>query len=118
MRLENGNYRVRFDQTSNTVFLIGTLRLQGREEYQQINGLLIDAAESSDGALTIDMQDLEFLNSSGISTLSLFIIEMRKREKTIRIVGNSEISWQSKSIHNFQRLYPGAVVEIIRRGDE
>ena len=109
MKIEKDNYTVEVTNGAG-VTLSGTLRLQGREEYQQIYDLLMETAGRDDSALTIDMMGLTFLNSSGISTLSLFVIEMRKRNKPIRIVGNKRISWQIKSLRNFQRLY--ADVEI------
>ncbi len=117
MKIVNDNFTVRFDPDRSTVFLSGTLRLQGRDEYRAISRLLNESAETSDGTLVIDMQDLEFLNSSGISTLSLFVIEMRKRGKPLRIVGSAAVSWQAKSLHNFQRLYAAAEVKIIRPED-
>ena len=113
MNLESDNYAVRYDQSTATVFFSGTLRLQGREEYREVSALLSQSATVSNEFLTLDMQELEFLNSSGISTLSLFIIEMRKSKKSIRVIGSSAISWQAKSLHNFQRLYSDVVIDIV-----
>ena len=72
---------------------------------------MMKTASAAQSVLEIDMQNLVFLNSSGISALSLFIIEMRKDEKPVRIRGNKSITWQTKSLYNSQRLYEE--VEII-----
>ena len=110
MKIETENYTVVAADDGSQVSFEGTLRLQGREEYQQIYDLLMQSAGTGITPLILDMTRLTFLNSSGISTLSLFVIEMRKRSKPIRIVGNRHISWQTKSLRNFERLY--AEVEI------
>ena len=84
----------------------GTLRLQDKDEYREIFELLTRAANETTGLpLRLDMKDLVFLNSSGISSLSLFIIRMRKLDKDITIMGSETIPWQMKSLKNFQKLY-------------
>ncbi len=112
MNIETNTYSVRVSKDYATVILTGTLRLQGREQYQEVTGLLTEAADKSSATLTIDMRGLIFLNSSGISTLSLFIIEMRKRRKDIRIVGSKAVSWQTKTLYNFKRLYDQVEIDI------
>lgn len=105
MTIQTEAYTVAADKEGSQVLLKGTLRLQGREQYKPIFELLMESASWEDGKLTIDMRELIFLNSSGISALSLFIIEMRKIGKPITILGSSTITWQSKSLKNFERLY-------------
>jgi hypothetical protein len=106
MRIEAPNYTIEYDETEHAVSFSGTLRLQGRSEYQEIYSLLMKAADESEGAVVLDLKDLRYLNSSGISSLSLFVVQMRKRVKPIRIIGNKNMSWQAKSIRNFERLHP------------
>ena len=113
MNIETDSYSVLAASDNSTVSLNGTLRLQGREQYQPIYDLLMNSAAAAASVFEIDMQNLVFLNSSGISALSLFVIEMRKEGKSIRIRGNKSITWQTKSLFNFQRLYDA--VEIIIR---
>ena len=106
MRIDAPNYTVDYDEREHRVSFSGTLRLQGRSEYQEIYSLLMAAAERTEGPLIIDIKELRYLNSSGISSLSLFIVQMRKRVKPITIIGNANMSWQAKSIRNFERLHP------------
>ncbi|MBN1686331.1 MAG: hypothetical protein JW852_06725 [Spirochaetales bacterium] len=113
MTIQTDAYTVAANKEDSTVTLAGTLRLQGREQYQPIFDLLLEAASWREGKLTMNMRDLIFLNSSGISAISLFIIEMRKIGKPVAIVGSNEVTWQSKSLKNFQRLYEQVEITIL-----
>lgn len=106
MRIDAPNYSVEYNEDEHRVSFSGTLRLQGRSEYQEIYSLLMTAADGYEGPLILDLKDLRYLNSSGISSLSLFIVQMRKRVKPVTIIGNANMSWQAKSIRNFERLHP------------
>ncbi|MCR9141777.1 MAG: hypothetical protein NXI24_05960 [bacterium] len=112
MKLEHENYSAELIE-NNTVRLSGTFRLQGKEHYLEIMSLLENAIKSADGALTIDLTDLNFLNSSGISSLSIFIIQAREAgHKKIKIIGSDKHSWQAKSLKNFQKLWKNIEVEV------
>ncbi len=106
-------YAVRVSRDFSKISFSGTLRLQGRQEYERIYRMLRYAAGKSGESLEIDLRELQFLNSSGISTFSLFIIEMRDLGKKILITGNRMIAWQSKSLANFRRLYDKVVVNLV-----
>jgi hypothetical protein len=107
------SYAVRATRDYSRVSFLGTLRLQGRQEYEKIHRMLMFAAERSGESLEIDLRQLQFLNSSGISTFSLFIIEMRALGKRLTITGNRLIAWQSRSLLNFRRLYDKVVVNLV-----
>ena len=106
MKVAADKYSVEFDKEAKKVTFKGTLRLQDKEQYREIHDLLLSSAnETSDNSLELDMCQLKFLNSSGISSLSLFMIQMRKQGKKIHIMGSESIPWQVKSLRNFQKLY-------------
>jgi hypothetical protein len=106
-------YSVRVTTDFSRISFAGTLRLQGRQDYEKIHRMLRYAADRSGNALEVDLRQLQFLNSSGISTLSLFIIEMREIGKAITITGNRQSAWQAKSLSNFRRLYEKVVVNLV-----
>jgi hypothetical protein len=107
------DYKVWYDAENTTVFLKGFLRLDGIEEYKPIMNLLIDAI-SEMSALRIDLKELEFLNSSGISMLSMFVVEVRNRgNNEIALLGSTKVLWQTKSLKNLQRLMPTMQLEFI-----
>jgi len=75
--------------------------------------LLLTAVEQSP-TLTLNLQELEFLNSSGISMLSMFVVKVRDRGVTQLVLqGSNKILWQTKSLRNLQRLMPGLTLELV-----
>jgi len=106
-------YSVRVTKDFSRISFIGTLRLNGRQDYEKIHRMLRYAADRSGDTLEVDLRELQFLNSSGISTLSLFIIEMREVGKQITITGSKASVWQTKSHSNFKRLYDKVVVNLV-----
>lgn len=111
MEIKGDNYAVWFDNANETVNFTGSLRLGGMEEYAPILKLMSSAANETSNSLIVNLQHLEFLNSSGISMLSKFVIEMRKQKSEgLKIVGSNLIPWQGKSLKNLQRLMPNLIL--------
>lgn len=114
MTLKGDNYTVEFKQTSSQIVFSGILRLQGKEHYQAIYDLLIKAVSEVPTVLHIDMSKLEFLNSSGISSLCLFAIHLRGVPgKKVVITGSSNISWQAKSLGNLLKFTDKIELKIV-----
>lgn len=110
--LQDELYAVAFDETSGTIYLKGTLRLNGAEEYAPIVDVLARAL-GQHTRITLDLRELEFLNSSGIATLSRFVIDCRNRKTvSLTIRGTKTVAWQGKSLLNLQRLMPALLMEI------
>lgn len=81
--------------------------LSGTEEYTPILDLLTAAAEQQEERLSLDLRELEFLNSSGINTLTKFVIFVRKKQTLHLIVlGYESVPWQVRLLKNLQRLLP------------
>ncbi len=100
------DYQVRHDAAAATVSCQGSFRLQG-DEYKPVLDLLVAAADAKPASLTLDVSELQFLNSSGINTLSKFILHVRKLGASqVVIRGSSRFPWQEKSLINLQRLLP------------
>ena len=105
MTLKGDNYSFEFIKPSNKIVFRGVLRLQGKEHYQEIYDLLIKSIALVESVLSIDMSKLEFLNSSGISSLCLFAIYLRDVPgKRVIITGSNSISWQAKSLNNLLKF--------------
>ena len=113
MEIQSRDYSVGYDAASGTVNLQGTLRLAGTEEYAPITQLLEDAAAQQLSKLTLNLRQLQFLNSSGINMLSKFVIKIRQQRTTqLVILGSQVIAWQGKSLKNLQRLMPNLKLEL------
>ncbi|MFN5515254.1 MAG: slr1659 superfamily regulator [Cyanobacteriota bacterium] len=105
------DYRIYYDPDSKTCFLTGILRLEGMQEYQKIMDFLLVHLDRLP-EFTLNLEGLEFLNSSGISMLSMFVVKVRERQ-TVQLVfkGSGKILWQTKSLRNLQRLLPSVRLE-------
>jgi anti-anti-sigma factor len=113
MEIKSTNYSVIYDQTSHQITFDGSLRLNGSGEYASICELLNQVAQQEPEKIVLDLTQLNFLNSSGISILSRFVINVRKRQNIQMIViGAKKNPWQSKSLKNLQRLMPSLQLEL------
>ncbi|MCP2727024.1 slr1659 superfamily regulator [Limnofasciculus baicalensis] len=111
--IKNEDYSVQYDPKSVTFKFQGELSLGGPSEYGAIAKLLEDVANEVPPTITLNLKELAFLNSSGISLLSKFVISVRKK-KTIQVlvIGSTEIPWQEKSLANLEKLLPSLKLEL------
>ena len=107
------DYVVEYDADSTTVKFRGELALGGPKEYAPINDLFAQAINQKPDVITVDLRELAFLNSSGISMLSKFVLGLRK-QKSIQLVilGSDDMPWQGKSLKNLQKFLPSLKLEI------
>ena len=113
MDIIHDDYQVRYDAATATVLCQGSFRLRGTEEYAPILQVLTTAADAKPATLTLDLRTLRFLNSSGINTLSKFVLHARQYETTqVVIKGSHAFPWQEKSLKNFPRLLPRLHLEM------
>ncbi|HEY9704849.1 MAG TPA: hypothetical protein V6C58_20580 [Allocoleopsis sp.] len=102
------DYQVEYNSTSEMIEFKGHISLGGPKEYAPIVNLLNKVADLELPIMTLNIKQLAFLNSSGISMLSKFVLGMRKKKGTQLIVlGSKKIPWQYKSLKNLERLLPG-----------
>ncbi|MDJ0583115.1 hypothetical protein [Crocosphaera sp.] len=112
MEVKGENYSVIYDNETITINFQGSLRLGGSEEYAPIVKLLNQVVDMEPEIITLDLKTLKFLNSSGISMLSKFVISVRKKKNiSIRVKWSDDIPWQGKSLKNLQRLMPSLKLE-------
>lgn len=113
IEIKDETYQVTYDTATITIRFQGSLRLGGMEEYAPIVDLLNEVSEQDHDTINLDFKGLEFLNSSGISMLSKFVISMRKKKTTsIMVKGSKDLAWQGKSLKNLQRLMPTLTLEL------
>ena len=109
--ISHEDYQIRYDPEAAAISCAGILRLRG-EDYALITELLNEAADAAHPSLTLDVRKLQFLNSSGINTLSKFILRMRQQpESTVTVKGSGQFPWQRRSLTNLQRLLPSIQLE-------
>ena len=112
MEIKTDDHKIWYDPEAATLYFQGLLRETGVADYKPIEELLEQALADEPGTMTMNVQELTFLNSSGMSVLSRFVIGVRKK-KTIQLVvkGSKEIPWQKKILGNWQRLMPALVLQ-------
>jgi hypothetical protein len=114
--LTGEDYSVQHNPATQSVTFSGSIRLQTMDDYAPIRKLLDDAIEAAGvgATLLLDFRNLRFLNSSGINTISRFVIDARKQDIIIlKVIGSQEIYWQHKSLTNLQRLWPKVTIDIV-----
>lgn len=113
MEIASKNYKVIYDEASHNIIFDGSLRLNGSAEYASISELLNNVAQKEPEKIVLDLKKLKFLNSSGISILSRFVINVRKRQNIqMLVIGAKQNPWQGKSLKNLQRLMPSLKLEM------
>ncbi|MEM1002705.1 MAG: STAS domain-containing protein, partial [Bacteroidota bacterium] len=100
-------FNISYESQTTTLSFQGSLRLGGTQSYQPVMELLNGVQAEQPELITLDLKELEFLNSSGISMISKFVINVRRQNTSKMLVkGSSNIPWQSKSLKNLKRLMP------------
>ena len=111
MEIQGADYRVWREANPNTIYLKGLLRLSGKPEYQPISDLLEQSLTVSN-TIILDLCGLEFLNSSGITMLTMFVVKVRnKGDVNLTVKGAEKVVWQTKSLKNLKRLMPSLTLE-------
>ena len=105
--IKDPDYSVQYDPKTQTVTFRGELQLSGMDDYTPIITLLDDAIAQEPATLTLDLRELEFLNSSGINMLLRLVIKVRDRtQMQLMVQGAEKVSWQSRSLQTLKRLMP------------
>ncbi len=112
MNVQIDKHSVTYDPDTATISCSGFLDLRGKDGYKNIASLLDMVVSQTPVPETIilDIRELEFLNSSGITTLGGFVIKLRNKGGIRLIVKCSEeYSWQAKSIKGLSKLMPNSI---------
>jgi hypothetical protein len=113
MEIKTDDYKIWYEPDSSTLFFRGFLRLEGMEAYKPVMDLMLDALEQASASFTLNLSELEFLNSSGISMLSMFVVKVRQKGTVqMALQGSEKVLWQTKSLKNLQRLMPSLTLTL------
>lgn len=113
LEIKGENFNIFYDSNSKVINFTGRVRLRGLQEYTVVFDLFDKVIEIDRDLITLDLQNLELINSSGIDMLSKFIITTRKKKTVqINIIGSSAKTWQTRLLKNMQRLMPKLQYEL------
>jgi hypothetical protein len=101
------SFDIRLEEEHSTVLFKGALRLCGAEDYAPILDMLKETLATPAMPIVLDLRELDFLNSSGITMLSRFVMEARNRPGIdLEVLASEAIPWHARSLRNLQRLMP------------
>jgi hypothetical protein len=103
-------------EDNSTIFFKGALRLSGTEDYAPIFEMLkelLNETVTPAVPIVLDLRELDFLNSSGITMFSRFVIEARSHTWIdLQVIASSAVPWHARSLKNLQRLMPALNVRL------
>ena len=114
MEFNGQDFKINIDNLNNTENLSRSLRLWTPAHYNTIKQFLLDVHDLDIIELQLNFKNMDFLNSSGISMLCTFILEIKKLNKMpVKIIGNKNILWQTKSFQNLKLLWDRLELEFV-----
>jgi hypothetical protein len=107
------SFEIRLEDDNSTVFFKGALRLSGMDDYAPILDMLKETLISPAAPIVLDLRELDFLNSSGITMFSRFVIEARDHTGiNLQILASEAVPWHVRSLKNLQRLMPSLNIHL------
>ena len=101
------SFDIRLEEENSTVLFKGALRLCGTDDYAPILDMLKETLASPAMPIVLDLRELDFLNSSGITMLSRFVMEARDHPGIdVQVLASETVPWHARSLRNLQRLMP------------
>jgi hypothetical protein len=111
--IKGESFEIRHEENNNTVLFKGALRLSGMEDYAPILEMLKGTLLNPSAPIVLDLRELDFLNSSGITMLSRFVIEARDHAGiSLYFFASESIAWHARSLKNLQRLMPALTIRL------
>lgn len=103
MKIEEKGYKASYE--NNVITISGKLSLMV-EDYEELENFFEQVIESDPSELTLDIRDLEYLNSSGIKTLCVsLILELADIEGiSLKIRCSEKYTWHKETIPTFKDL--------------
>jgi len=109
MILQDENYMVSFE--NDVIEMSGKLSLM-TEDYDEIEKLFKKIIDKKPTLLTLDIKNLEYLNSSGIKTICVaLILEIAELENhQLKILCSNKFTWQKETIPALKDLMEQMII--------
>ena len=95
----------------NKAEIIGSMRLPSPLSYENLFEAIKEQLELSTETYEINLVQLNYLNSSGLTALARILILGRSLKKPIKIIANQSIPWQKKSLTSLNKLWDKITIE-------
>ena len=104
---ELNSYSVEVSDDNSRFTISGEMRLHSPLSYSEPFSTLKESLEGTSCAeVFIDIEELEYLNSSGITSFARLILLAAKYSKPLTVRYSQSIPWQAKNITSLLKLYP------------
>jgi hypothetical protein len=113
MRTERPDYWVDAGPSPGSWVLRGVLRLDSPEAYARAFDPIV-ASLAKVPAVSIDLSQVVFLNSSGIRALADVLLLAREKRCQVKLFGSAAVPWQKKLAMSLTGLFPEIVMRIDR----
>ncbi len=106
MEIMDEKFHVRYDAATGTIACQGIMDMRDKKGYQPVADLFDEVIEQSPPIITLDIRKLEFLNSTGITTIgSGLVIKIRNKGlSTLVIRCSKDFPWQARSMKGISKL--------------
>jgi hypothetical protein len=107
------DYSVDAGQSPGTWLLRGVMRLESPEAYARAFEPVV-ASLTKLPAISIDLSQVVFLNSSGIRALADVLLLAREKRCQVTLFGSAAVPWQKKLASSLTALFPEFVMRVDR----
>src|ERR1043165_7583163 len=111
MMFEHDDYSVTCAPGDPTAVLRGVMRLPTPAAYERIF-MPLAARVSSGSALSVDLTQVTFMNSSGIRALATLVLSAKAHGTPLRIIASRHVPWQNKTAASLGSLSPALDVDL------
>lgn len=110
LELGTKDFKIQLDEAK--AVMSGVLRLPSPRSYDEYFQPIEENIAKAD-AFTIDLTEVTFLNSSGITAVSKLIFLAKKHDKAITFHLNPTIPWQPKTFASVAKLWEKMTLKYI-----
>lgn len=106
MKIQTTEYTIDCREGAPFSKISGVLRLATPAAYEHALAPIRQHLAATTGPYTLDVAQLTFMNSSGITGLSRIVMVARSDNRDMIIVVSDAVPWQRKTFSSLQKLYP------------
>ncbi len=107
MEVKGENYRIYYQPDTATFVFEGVFRPYVTSEYILVDQLMEEVIVTAPQTITIDLHELQYLNSLAILKLSRFASRLQEHgDRAVIVQGSKQIFWQDKSLKHLVVLVP------------
>jgi hypothetical protein len=111
MIFDRDEYSINYPPGADVAVLRGVMRLATPAAYDSIFAPLSTRLAEGE-ALTVDVTDVTFMNSSGIRALATLVLTAKERGSTLRLIASARVPWQKKTAASLAAVNKALVVEL------